>query len=50
MNLLYIIYTHNREAILRDCLTTLFKNNTVKPDRVLVIDDHASPANAGLRF
>jgi GT2 family glycosyltransferase len=39
MNILYIIYTHNREAILDDCLTTLFKNNNVKPDRVLIIDD-----------
>lgn len=39
INLLYIIYTHNRQKILNESLTTLFKNNTIKPNRVLIIDD-----------
>ena len=43
MNLLYIIYTHNRSNILRQCLETLFNNNQTKPDRVLIIDDGSEP-------
>jgi len=39
MNLLYIIYTHNREKVLEQCLSSLFNKNTTKPDRVLIIDD-----------
>lgn len=39
MNLLYIIYTHNRPTILQTCLQSLFGNTTVKPDRVVIIDD-----------
>ena len=43
INSLYIIYTHNRQNILKECLETLFKNNETKPDRVLVIDDGSQP-------
>jgi hypothetical protein len=43
MNLLYIIYTHNRGNILKQCLDTLFNNNKTKPDRVLIIDDGSEP-------
>lgn len=39
MNLLYIIYTHNRGAILSECLNSLFSKNETKPDRVIIIDD-----------
>jgi hypothetical protein len=39
MKLLYVIYTHNRANILTKCLETLFKNNEIQPDRVLIIDD-----------
>lgn len=37
--ILYIIFTHNRPAILNSSIDTLFKNNDIKPDRVLIIDD-----------
>lgn len=37
--LLYIIYTHNRPNVLKHCLSTLFDNNNLKPDRILIIDD-----------
>ena len=43
INSLYIIYTHNRQNILKECLETLFKNNETKPDRVLIIDDGSQP-------
>jgi hypothetical protein len=39
MNLLYIIYTHNRPNILQECLSSLFEKNDVRPSRVLIIDD-----------
>jgi hypothetical protein len=43
INSLYIIYTHNRPNILKQCLDTLFNNNDIKPDRVLIIDDGSQP-------
>jgi hypothetical protein len=39
MNLLYIIYTHNRPNILQRCLSSLFEKNDIRPNRVLIIDD-----------
>jgi len=39
MNILYIIFTHNRPFVLKQCLISLFGKNKVKPDRILVIDD-----------
>ena len=39
MNLLYIIYTHNRENILQQCISSLFEKNNLRPSRVLIIDD-----------
>lgn len=39
MNLLYVIYTHNRPAILQQCLSSLFEKNSLRPNRVLIIDD-----------
>lgn len=39
MNILYVIFTHNRELILQECLRTLFENNNTKPDHVAIIDD-----------
>lgn len=39
MNLLYVIFTHNRPVILRECLQSLFQNNNLRPDKVLIIDD-----------
>jgi len=39
MKLLYIIYTHNRPIILKECLATLFSNTNVKPHRVVILDD-----------
>lgn len=37
--LLYVIFTHNRPMILAESWRTLFANNKIKPNRVLVIDD-----------
>lgn len=37
--ILYIIFTHNRGGILNQCIDSLFTNNDLKPDRVLIIDD-----------
>jgi len=39
MNLLYIIYTHNRPNILQECISSLFEKNNLRPSRVLIIDD-----------
>ena len=39
MELLYVIYTHNRSAVLQECWRTLFGNNDLRPQRVVMIDD-----------
>lgn len=39
MELLYVIYTYNRPTALQECLRTLFANNDLQPDRVVIIDD-----------
>ena len=39
MDLLYVLYTYNRVEVLQECLRTLFANNDVQPQRVVIIDD-----------
>lgn len=39
MKLLYVIFTYNRPQILNECLQTLFKNNSTRPDKILFVDD-----------
>jgi GT2 family glycosyltransferase len=39
MNTLAIVFTHNRPAVLRHCVNTLFGNTVRLPDRTIFIDD-----------
>ncbi|NJO61268.1 MAG: glycosyltransferase [Richelia sp. RM2_1_2] len=39
VNLLYILYCYNRPLVLSNCLNTLFNNNSIRPDRLVIIDD-----------
>lgn len=39
MNLLYVIYTYNRPNILQACLESLFNQNSLRPDKILFLDD-----------
>lgn len=39
MKLLYILYTYNRPKVLNKCWETLFDNNVLRPDKVIVLDD-----------
>lgn len=50
MELLYVIYTHNRPAILKECLRTLFENTEVRPDECVIIDDNSEFGTKGGLF
>lgn len=39
MNLLYCLFVHDRPSHLRECLRTIFHNNDLRPDRILVIHE-----------
>jgi GT2 family glycosyltransferase len=39
MELLYVLYTYNRPAVLQECLRSLLFNSELQPDRVVIIDD-----------
>ena len=43
MNTLAIVFTHNRPAVLRHCVNTLFGNTVRLPDRTIFIDDGSGP-------
>lgn len=39
MKNLYIIYTHNRPAVLQQSIQTLLNSNVQNPDKIIIIDD-----------
>ena len=42
--ILYVIYTHNRPTILKQCIETLFNAaNTLWPTEVIILDDNSDP-------
>lgn len=38
-NILFVIFTHNRPAVMKESLRTIFENTSIKPSNVLILDD-----------